>query len=186
MKDSIEFLTIEELKALLNVITNDRDRLMVLLAYRKGLRVSETTGITLDQINLIFNTIYVKRLKGSLSREYPLYDDEVKLIKRVLKQRRGITNYLFESQKNCKLDRSSVAKKFKRYSKQANIQPDKTHFHVLKHSIASHMVKDQANIKAIQKQLGHKSLKNTLVYTHIDLSTADKAVDQARLNGNVL
>jgi integrase len=84
-----EYLTDHEVLQLIEAAKSTRyplrDQLLILLAWRHGLRYSELVGLKLNQVNIPAREIYVKRVKGSENTHHPLAEDEVRLLKRYLK-----------------------------------------------------------------------------------------------------
>lgn len=156
---------------------------MILLAYRHGLRASEVCNLRLDDIDLKNGSIVVNRLKGSLRttqavtahRGQPLLD-EVKALRAWLQKRpHDGSDVLFTSQKGGRLDRSQFFRVFRSVAAAAGLPPEKQHPHVLKHSLATHLVSANVNLALVKMQLGHKSINSTLRY----VSTTDRQASQA-------
>lgn len=160
-----------------------REFAMVLVAYRHGMRASEVCNIRLDDLDLKNGCLVVERLKGSLRtvqavtehRGEPLLD-EVKALRNWLKKRRNDgSDFLFVSQKGGRLDRSQFFRLFRSIAAAAGLPPEKRHPHVLKHSIASHLVSANVNLALVKQALGHKSINSTMRY----IATSDKQASQA-------
>jgi len=165
--ETIQYLSQDELKQLLRVITARRDRAIFLLAYRHGLRASEVGLIQLPDLDLARGRIRIHRLKGSQGGEYMLQPDELRILKAWLKERAGPGPCLFPSQKGGPISRRQLDYLTKKYGSQANIPPGKRHFHVLKHSIATHLHDAGADPRFIQYWLGHKNIQNVIIYEHL-------------------
>ncbi len=156
---------------------------MVLLAYRHGLRASEVCNLTLSDIDLKNGSIVVARLKGSLRttqalsghRGEPLLD-EVRALRQWLRQRREDgSEFLFTSQKGGRLDRTQFFRVFSATAAAAGLPPEKRHPHVLKHSLATHLVAANVNLAIVKTQLGHKNINSTMRY----VGTSDKQASYA-------
>jgi site-specific recombinase XerD len=160
---------------------------MILLAYRHGLRASEVCGIKLADLDLKTGSISIRRLKGSLHTTQPLYEhrgqpllDETAAIRAWLRKRVDDgSDYLFTSQKGGKLSRVQFFRNFQTVSESAGLAVDKRHPHVLKHSLASHLVSGNANLALIRQALGHRSISSTLAYIGTTDSQAADAVQKA-------
>ena len=163
----LKYLTQEELKNLFSVITRKRDTAIFLLAYRHGLRVSEIGMMKIDDVDLNRGRLTIVRLKKSLGGEYPLQSDELKALRAWLKERRDANPYLFPSRRQLPISRRALDHLMKGYGMKANIPVDKRHFHVLKHSIATHLLDAGADIRFVQDWIGHKNIQNTVVYAQI-------------------
>ena len=160
-----------------------REFAMILLAYRHGMRASEVCSLRLDDLDLRNGCIVVERLKGSLRttqaitghRGEPLLD-ELKALREWLRQRPNDgSDFLFVSQKGGRLDRSQFFRIFKSVATAAGLPPEKRHPHVLKHSIATHLIQANVNLALVKTQLGHKSINSTMRY----IATSDKQASQA-------
>jgi len=164
---TIKYLTQDELRRLFKVITNKRDKALFLLAYRHGLRASELGMLRVDDVDLIRGRIRIMRLKNSQGGEQVMQPDEIKAVKAWLRQRRAESPYLFPSREGVPISRRTLDYHMKRYGQAAGIPPDKRHFHVLKHSIATHLLDAGADIRFVQDWIGHKNIQNTVVYAQI-------------------
>jgi len=168
------FLTPEELLAVLKVARerNTRDHAMILLACRHGLRASEVCGLKLADVDVKGGSISLQRLKGSLKTVQPLYRhrgqpllDEVAVVKAWLRERPADgSGYLFTSQKGGRLDRTQFFRVFQAVAEAAGLEPAKRHPHVLKHSLASHLVAGNVNLALVKQALGHRSINSTMQY----------------------
>ena len=83
--------------------------------------------------------------------------------------------YMFTSQKSKRVDRTTWFREFQAICKDAGIALDRAHPHVLRHSIATHMVEKHADVLEIKQRLGHKSINSTMIYSHIGDRQADAA-----------
>jgi len=177
--------TLELLKAAKN--HSARDWAMILLAYRHGLRASEVCGIKLADIDLKAGSISIRRLKGSLHTIQPLYQhrgqpllDEPAAIRAWLRKREDDgSDYLFSSQKGGKLDRTQFFRTFQKVAEAAGLPAEKRHPHVLKHSLASHLVAGNANLALIRLALGHRSIGSTMQYIGTTDAQAAEALQKA-------
>ena len=164
---SIKYLTQDELKRLLGAITNKRDRAIFHLAYYHGLRASEIGTLRTEDIDLTRGRIRIVRLKHSQGGEYPMQPDEVKVLKAWLRERKDGSDYLFPSSRGLPISRRTLDYLMKVYAEKAGIPADKRHFHVLKHSIATHLLDAGADIRFVQDWIGHQNIQNTVVYAQI-------------------
>jgi integrase len=163
-----------------------REWAMILVGYKHGLRASELSNLRLDDIDLKNGCIVVDRLKGSLltiqvlteHRGEPLLN-ELKALREWLRQRpHDGSDYLFTSQKGGRLDRSQVFRLFRMIASEAGLPAEKQHPHVLKHSIASHLVSANVNLALIKQQLGHKAIGSTMRY----VTTSDQQASKATIS----
>ena len=164
-----------------------RDWAMILLAYRHGLRASEVTGLRLADVDLKDGILSIQRLKGSLRTAQPLYEhrgqpllDEVSALRSWLKVRPADgSNYLFTSQKGGRLDRTQFFRIFQAVAESAELPAEKRQPHVLKHSLASHLVAGNVNLALVKQALGHRSISSTMVYVGTTDAQAAEAVRAA-------
>jgi type 1 fimbriae regulatory protein FimB len=161
-----------------------RDWCMILLAYRHGMRASEVCGLKLSDVNLKEQSVRVARLKGSMMTVQPLYShrgvpllDELGALRAWLRDRKADgSDFLFVSQKGGKLHRSAFFRLFQSVAAAAGLPVEKRHPHVLKHSLASHLVAGNVNLALIKQCLGHKSISSTMEYIGVsDKQAADAA-----------
>jgi integrase len=191
-RGQMTFLTTDETLAVLKAAheRSIRDWAMILLAYRHGLRASEVCGLKLVDIDLKAGSISIRRLKGSLQTVQPLYPhrgqpllDEVSALRAWLRDRRSDgSDYLFTSQKGGKLDRTQFFRIFQTVAETADLPLEKRHPHVLKHSLASHLVAGNVNLALIRQALGHRSINSTMQYVGTSDGQAAEAAQAALMN----
>jgi site-specific recombinase XerD len=172
--ETIKFLTLDEIKRLFAQITDKRDKAIFLLAYRHGLRASEIGLLRVSDLDLKRLRVMLHRLKGSLSGEHPLQADEARALKAWLKSRDTDSPILFPSRRGLPISRQMLDVLIKSYGEEAAIPKDKRHFHVLKHSIATHLLDAGAELRFLQDWLGHSNIQNTVIYTAL-VSTSREA-----------
>ena len=170
---SIKYLTQDELKRLLGVITSKRDKAIFSVAYYHGLRASEVGLLKLEDVDLSGQHIRVERVKDSQGGEYPMQPLELRIVKAFLRERRDHNPWLFPSQRGTPISRFMLDELMKSYGKKAKLPEDKRHFHVLRHSIATHLMAAGADIRFVQLWLGHKNIQNTVIYAQISNPARD-------------
>lgn len=171
----MQFLTQSQVRDILRLIPNDRDRCALLVAYLHGLRISELTALRVKDTEGGY--LNVKRLKGSkrtlqavIYAPSDLVLDEASALKDVVrKYELGPDDRLFPK------DPATYWRIMKRAGKLAGLPEALCHPHVLKHSIAMHLVR-RMDIKDLQQYLGHKSLSSTGVYLDSTDAQASAAV----------
>jgi site-specific recombinase XerD len=188
---TMSYLSPDELLRVLRVAKQDsiRNWCMILVSYRHGLRASEVCGLRRGDVDMKAGSIMVARLKGSLRTLQPLYPhrgqpllDEVKALKLYLAERSETetgSDALFISAKGSHLDRSAWNRVFKSIAEQAGLPAEKTHCHVLKHSLANHLVKGNVNLALIKQSLGHASIASTIEYLGVTDQDAAAATRKA-------
>jgi type 1 fimbriae regulatory protein FimB len=144
-----------------------RDRCLLLLIFRHGLRVSEACRLKLEQVDTKGKVLHITRLKRGFSTTHPLRPDELKAIGAWLKQRArmqptGKTFFVGEQRKP--LHRSTVNFALKAYSKAAAL-PFSAHPHMLRHACGFALADQGADTRLIQDYLGHRNIQHTVRYT---------------------
>lgn len=164
-------LTATEVDKLLAAATgrnSERNKCLLMLAYRHGLRISEALGLRLDQIDIESSTIHVERLKHGLSTSHPLRPDEIRLIKSWLRVRASYdlenSQIFFLSERGTQIERSVVNRFLALVSKRAGL-PLRAHPHMLRHGCGYALADQGADTRLIQDYLGHKSISHTVRYT---------------------
>lgn len=171
-----QVLNIEEIKILLNSIKMDsfktaRNRAMLELLYATGIRVSELCDLKLSQINLKMKYLSVIG-KGNKERLLPLNDYVCKIISQYIYDFRNIklnfidNEYLFFNDKLNKISREYFYKILKEACINANIKK-KVSPHTIRHTFATHLYENGADLRSIQELLGHSDISTTTIYTHV-------------------
>lgn len=162
--ETIKFLTFDETRRLFAWITIKRDKAIFMIAYRHSLRASEIGLLRVSDLDLKRLRIMLHRLKGSLSGEHPLQADEARALKAWLKSRGNDSPTLFPSRRGLPISHQMLDVLMKEYGELAAIPKEKRHFHVLKHSIATHLLDAGAELRFLQDWLGHSNIQNTVIY----------------------
>ncbi|HUX15916.1 MAG TPA: tyrosine-type recombinase/integrase, partial [Phycisphaerae bacterium] len=149
-----KYLTEDELRALLGVIRDPRDRCIFVLSFWRGLRASEVGILRLENYSPRTGRLYVRRLKNSVSQEYRLTPEEEKALKSWLRVRGKVPGVLFPGYKNRGLGRRQLDKLMKRYGALAEIPMERRHFHCLKHSIGTYLFDHDEPVHLVQDHLG--------------------------------
>lgn len=161
-------------------ISRLRNKLILTLLYSTGLRVSELIKLQIKTIDFEERTIRV-RGKGEKDRIVIFDNATLDLIDEYL-EKRGVENeYLFVNQKNNTLTSRYIQYMIKEYAQKAGIQRKVTP-HILRHSFATHLLKNGVDIRAIQQLLGHSNLSTTQIYTSVDMHTLKDVYDDAWLS----
>lgn len=156
-----------------------RNKLILALLYSSGLRVSELVTLQIDSVDLHERTIRI-RGKGEKDR-LVLFDGNTKvLIEDYLAQRDDDSEYLFINRYHKHLTPRYVQMMIKDYARVAGIRKKVTP-HILRHSFATHLLKNGVDIRAIQQLLGHSNLSTTQIYTSVDMKTLKNVYDKAKL-----
>jgi type 1 fimbriae regulatory protein FimB/type 1 fimbriae regulatory protein FimE len=172
--ETIKFLTLDETRRLFDWIIDKRDKAIFLVAYRHGLRASEVGLLRASDLDLKRFKIMLHRLKGSLSGEHPLQPDEARALKAWLKRRGTDSPILFPSRRGLPISRQMLDVLMKEYAELAMIPKEKRHFHVLKRSIATHLLDAGADLRFLQDWLGHANIQNTVIYASLVSHSREK------------
>ncbi len=141
-----------------------RDRLMGLLCFRHGLRVSELIGLHWSDINFDQGELFVRRLKGSQEANHYLERDELNGLRRL--QRDGPTHdkFVFFTERKATFTRDGVLKMFKRAGEAAGL-PFPVHPHMFRHAAGFKAANDGVATRTVQHLLGHKNIAHSVRYT---------------------
>jgi len=173
-----EVLTVEEIDAIVKAIDlskplGQRNKAIIETLYGSGLRVSELISLQLSRLYIDEGYMLVEG-KGSKQRLVPLSPTSTIqiqnwLIDRNLMQvKKGNEDFLFLNQRGAKLTRAMIFEIVKNLTELAGIRK-KVSPHTFRHSFATHLLENGANLRAIQQLLGHESITTTELYTHIDV-----------------
>ncbi len=160
-----------------------RDRAMLETLYACGLRVSELCGLNLSQVDLASNTLRPLG-KGSKERLVPLAEGTAKLMQRYLRDARpvlvqgGASARFFAGVRGSDVTRQQVWELVRRSAVAANIAKRVTP-HTLRHTFATHLLENGADLRSIQEMLGHASVATTQRYTAVDVTRLRLAYDKA-------
>ena len=156
-----------EVERLFKVITDPRDRAIFRLAYHAGLRASEVGELEMRDYNPRTDRVFVHRLKGSNSGEHHLCREEAKALKAWLKIRGVDPGPIFISRKRRAISRKMLDVLMKKYGSLAMIPAKLRHFHVLKHSCATHLLSKGFGVEQVQDWIGHANIQNTMIYARV-------------------
>jgi integrase/recombinase XerD len=171
-------LSTEEIDRLIDAIDlshpqGQRNKAIIETLYGCGLRVSELINLKISDLH--FEAGFVKVLgKGNKERLVPInaytqkfitiYKDEVRIHQEVKPE---FTDILFLNRRGAQLTRAMIFTIVKQLSKEAHIQK-KISPHTFRHSFATHLLENGANLRVIQQMLGHESITTTEIYMHLD------------------
>lgn len=170
-----EFLTIEEVDKLLNIVPTKiydyRNIAMMETLYATGIRVSELVNMKISDID--FNECIIKIFgKGSKERIVPINESAYNALKdyidnyRLFLLKTKSSEYVFINNFGNKISRQGFFKILKKLCKDAVINKEVSP-HTLRHSFATHLLNNGANLRVIQTLLGHSNITTTQIYTHL-------------------
>lgn len=181
-------LSIEEIEALLAAPNRSkpqgiRDVAMLELLYGSGMRISELIALDLADIHLTMGFVRVFG-KGGKERIIPLGKSALSALSTYLDGARSQlqgkypkTEAFFINQRGKRLTRQGCWKLMKEHALKAGIQHELTP-HTLRHSFATHLVENGADLRAVQEMLGHADISTTQIYTHISKSRLSEVYKQ--------
>lgn len=173
-----------------NARTGIRDRCLIFLMFRHGLRVTEACAMRLDQVDLDSRILHVERLKGGLSTTQPLRAEELRMLKSWLQERsrwlrqwdRGKSRAgtvpldrqaLFLSTRGAALSRKTFWALLRRYGEAAGLSLP-PHPHMLRHACGFALADQGADTRLIQDYLGHRNIQHTVRYTATNAQRFEK------------
>jgi len=187
----MEYLQPNELLKVLSYARKEgaRSHAMFLLGYAHALRATEIASLTVEDVRN--GRIRCNRGKGSQHtveelREHqnPLLNEKLVLAAWLRERGDGDGSvFLFTSRQGSCLKRRQVYNLFRRCAELAGLEPGRLNPHILKHSYASHLLRNGADLAFVQKALGHAHISSTTRYTHVTTSEAHAV--STRILGNV-
>jgi integrase/recombinase XerC len=185
-------ISVEQIERLLSApddsdVLGARDRAILETLYSTGIRVSEVVAINRGDLNDTGEEIII-RGKGRRERRVPLGSHALKALRHYLAmvdadfqsrgKRTGADDPLFVNKNGGRLSSRSVRRKVAKYLVEANLDPDISP-HTIRHSFATHLLDNGADLRAVQELLGHQSLSSTQVYTHLTSGRLRDGYDKA-------
>jgi Site-specific recombinase XerD len=159
-------LTVDEIRKIINSVTNLKHRAIISTIYSCGLRISEAVNLKINDIDSSAMTVKIVNAKGRNDRIVMLSEKLLSLLREYFKEYKPKI-YLFEGQKGEQYSTRSIQQLFNNAVKKVGIKKKVT-VHSLRHSFASHLLDNGTDIRFIQELLGHKHLSTTQIYTHIN------------------
>jgi integrase/recombinase XerC len=184
-----KFLEPEKIDQLLNTpddatLLGARDRAMLEVMYSTGIRVSELVDLNQGDVDFAGQCVRV-RGKGKKQRQTPIGPTALAAINRYIELRRSDPksasfdqDALFVNKHGQRLSTRSVRRKLDKYLAEAGLDPSISP-HTLRHSFATHMLNNGADLRSVQELLGHQSLSTTQIYTHLTAKRLKEAYDDA-------
>ena len=184
-----KYLELEQITKLLgtpddNTLLGARDRAILEVLFSTGVRVSELVDLDFADIDFEGQIIRV-RGKGKKQRATPIGSTAIASLRKYLELRRADArsggfdqSALFVNKHGQRLSTRSVRRKLDKYLSEAGLDPNISP-HTLRHSFATHMLNNGADLRSVQELLGHQSLSTTQVYTHLTTPRLKEAYDDA-------
>jgi len=167
---SREYLTLDEVEALMKAAGNlgrhqHRDRTLILIMFRHGLRVSEAIDLRWDQVDFKTGQIHVNRLKNGNPATHYLEGDELRALRR-MKREYPDSSFIFVTERGGPMTRSTVNKLITRAGQEAKFRFP-VHPHMLRHACGYYLANKGVDTRTIQDYLGHVSITHTVRYTEL-------------------
>lgn len=183
LPQTIDYDSVEKILNAIDTSTDigTRDRAMFDLIYSCGLRVSECANLKLNRFYPEEKRIVVIG-KGDKERMVPVGDVACQWLAiymekarpTILEKRRS--QYMFVDREREKLTREEIWHRLKKYCEKAGVYAK---VHTLRHSFATHLLQGGADLRSVQELLGHKDIRTTEIYTHVNTDDLMKAFDKA-------
>jgi type 1 fimbriae regulatory protein FimB/type 1 fimbriae regulatory protein FimE len=171
---SREYLSEKEIDHLLAAASESRnpgrDRLLILMAFRHALRVSELVDLRWQQVHLDSATVDIRRAKSGTPGIHGLQGDELRLL-RALRREHPHADFVFLSERKAPLSVDGAQKLLERLGESAGL-PFPIHAHMLRHAAGYALAARGVDTRTLQAFMGHRSIANTVIYT----SVADKRI----------
>lgn len=168
-------LSIEEVKQLINSAENKRDMLIIRLLYSTGIRVSELIKLKTNSIEN--GKMLIISGKGSKDRIIHIDQKTEAMTKEYIDDTRPKT-YIIENKDKKQLTARTIQRIIEKYKNKTGINKDITP-HILRHSFATHLLQNKADIMVIKELLGHSNLTTTQIYTNISNEFREKSYNSA-------
>ena len=168
-----------------------RDKAILETLYSTGIRVSELVGLNMDDVDFLGEVVHI-RGKGKKERISPIGSSALQAIQHYMefrnKRAENSNNFdnrvLFVNKHGQRLSTRSVRRKMDKYLKIAGLDPLISP-HTLRHSFATHMLNNGADLRSVQELLGHQSLSTTQIYTHLGTTKLKEVYDSAHPRDNI-
>ena len=182
-------LTRSEAKRLIESTATDkprdiRDRAILEVLYSTGIRRAELIALRIYDVDFDNATLRIERGKGGATRIVPLTESARSALKLYLEEARSVfarettqTRLFVSSRSGGPLDDADIVRIVEKAARRAKIKKHITP-HTLRHTCATHLLKGKADIRQIQKLLGHRRLSSTEVYTHVEISDLREVISR--------
>lgn len=170
-KRSREYLTVSEVNQLIKAAKSlgrhgERDSLMILMAYRHALRVTELVELRWEQLDLNRARMHVNRLKNGDSSVHYLEGDERRALRK-LQRDYPVSDFVFLSERQGPLSPNAFHKMLARAGIAANLDLS-VHPHMLRHGKGHQLASEGVDTRIIQAYMGHKNIQHTVLYTQFN------------------
>jgi type 1 fimbriae regulatory protein FimB/type 1 fimbriae regulatory protein FimE len=167
-----EYLTEDEVERIVKQAASERDRLMILMAYRHGLRVSELISMTWRQLDLDAGRLVVRRAKGGEAGQHPISGREIRGLRKLRRQQPLGARYVFVTDRTgAPMTRNGFYKLLEKAATAAGL--DDVHPHLLRHGCGFKLVNDGMDTLSLAAYLGHANIQNTKRYARMNAARFD-------------
>lgn len=143
-----------------------RDAVMILVAYRHGLRASELVDLRWDQIDFGAATLAVRRVKKGSPATHPIRGDELRALRRLQREQEPKSPFVFTSERGAPFAPAGFARMLERAGVAAKLG-FKAHPHMLRHACGFALANKGHDTRALQAYLGHRNIQHTVRYTEL-------------------
>lgn len=191
-EDAAKILAVPNIKTTIGL----RNRTILQVMYRAGLRVSEVCNLMIEDVNLKDGYLYIQCAKGQKDRIVPIDYDTIAWCQRWLDEwqkwstQKGVTSeYFFPTLKGTQLDQRYLRDMFYRLSDKAKVyirdgkKLKKLWPHILRHTCFTEMLEEGFTIREVQEMAGHSSLNTTMIYAHVRPEILAAKIRQRAGNG---
>ena len=167
----IIYLTLEEMKQLFEATNHnpkwqERDQAILACLYHLGLRVGEACNLKLEDINLENNTLLIKTSKTGFARQMPIPINATIIFRNYLEMNEIQPNDYFLQGLKKQINKQIIGRVLKNLKAKTTIKK-RIYAHLLRHSVATQLLKNGMELEKISQFLGHRSMESTQKYTHI-------------------
>jgi len=165
-----EYLTEAEVQRLITSAKGNRwghrDSMMVLLAYRHGLRASELVDLRWDQVEFKTAILHVRRVKQGTPSSHPILGEELRALRRLQREQEPKSPFVFTSERGAPFSTAGFARMIERAGVDAKLA-FKAHPHMLRHACGYALANKGHDTRALQAYLGHRNIQHTVRYTEL-------------------
>ena len=165
-----EYLTEDEVMGLISAVKcnrhGHRDGIMILVAYRHGLRATEVTDLRWDQVEVTSATLHVRRIKQGTPSTHPILGDELRALRRLRREQNPKSPFVFTSERGSPFTTAGFARMVERAGVEAGFA-FKAHPHMLRHACGYALANKGHDTRALQAYLGHRNIQHTVRYTEL-------------------
>jgi site-specific recombinase XerD len=165
-----EYLAENEIEKLMKATGSNRyalrDSVMVLVAYRHGLRAAELVDLRWDQVDFAHARLHVRRVKKGTASTHPIGGDEMRMLRKLQREQVPASPFVFTSERGSPFTTAGFARMIQRAGEAAKFS-FKAHPHMLRHACGFKLANDGVDTRSLQHYLGHKNIQHTVRYSEL-------------------